>query len=429
MPRDTNHSSIYDDLSRDSSRRCYTSKTSTFNTNIIIDGHIFHLGSRYSLPKMIGSGAYGQVISAYDSLLQRKVAIKKIKLPSINAVEAKLFYSRSLREICILTPLKHDNIVQVLDCYTPATTIEQMREIYIVTNLMRLDLHQLIKMNNQRSTDKRIITNSHIPHFLYQILRALKFIHSAKVLHRDLKPSNIFVDLDGHVRIGDFGLARVPEEEANTPMTGYVCTRWYRAPELMLCDGTYTSAIDMWSVGCILGELIFGQPLFPGRHYFDQLRLIVERRCGSLGFPVHEHKIAYPTISDKSLNALHRISTQCTNCHPKPFLLSDSIVPNIDDAAFDLLDQLLLMDPHKRLTAEDALHSSLFNNYRKDAGGEPSSEEAFQLDLSPYQLSDIRAMLFQKVQLVHQQLHDKALILNEQAAMIANINTEKMDCY
>jgi serine/threonine protein kinase len=130
---------------------------------------------------MIGSGAYGQVISAYDSLLQRKVAIKKIKLPSINAVEAKLFYSRSLREICILTPLKHDNIVQVLDCYTPATSVDHMRDIYLVTNLMRLDLHQLIKMNNQRPIDKRIITNSHIPHFLYQLLRALKFIHSAKV--------------------------------------------------------------------------------------------------------------------------------------------------------------------------------------------------------------------------------------------------------
>ena len=196
----------------------------------------------------------------------------------------------------------------------------------------------------------------------------------------------------------------------------------------MLCDGTYTSAIDMWSVGCILSELIHGQPLFPGRHYLDQLRLIVVHRCGSLGFPAHEHKIAYPTISDKSLIVLRRIISQCTNYHPKLFSSSDSIVPNIDEAAFNLLDRLLLMDPNKRLTAEDALHSALFNNYRKDAGGEPSSEEAFQLDLNPYQLSDIRAMLFQKIQLVHQQLHDKALILNEQAVITANANAEKMDC-
>ncbi|CAF1028975.1 unnamed protein product [Rotaria sordida] len=106
---------------------------------------------------------------------------------------------------------------------------------------------QFIKMNHQRSTDKRIITDSHIPHFFNQFLRAFKFIHLAKVLYQYLKPSNIFVDLDDHV----------------------FCIRWYRASELMLCNGTYTSAMDMWSVDCILGELIFGQPLFPGRHYLD----------------------------------------------------------------------------------------------------------------------------------------------------------------
>ena len=187
--------------------------------------------------------------------------------------------------------------------------------------------------------------------------------------------------------------------------------------------------MDMWSVGCILSELIFGQPLFPGRHHLDQLRLIVERRCGSLGFLAHEHRLAFPTISDKSLTVLRRVLSQCSNYHPTVFQPTESIVPNIDQAAFDLLDRLLLMDPFKRITADDALHSSLFNNYRKDAGGEPASEEAFQLDLSPYQLTDIRAMLFQKVQLVHHQLHEKALILNEQAAMAAHLNTEKMDCY
>jgi serine/threonine protein kinase len=174
---------VHADLRYDRSRRCHnTNSTITTTTTIhVINGHTFDLAGRFSVPKTIGSGAFGDVISAWDNLLQRNVAIKKIRLPPVNTEEAMLFYSRSLREICILPPLKHDNIVQVLDCYTSALCAEQMTEVYLVTNLMRLDLHQLIKTNKQRPNEMRIITASHITHFLYQILRALKFIHSAKV--------------------------------------------------------------------------------------------------------------------------------------------------------------------------------------------------------------------------------------------------------
>ena len=176
---------MHADLRYDPSRRFQNINsnipTTTTTTVRIVDGHTYDLVGRYSAPKTIGSGAFGDVISAWDNLLQRKVAIKKIRLPPMNTEEAMLFYSRSLREICILPPLKHDNIVQVLGCYTPALCAEQMTEVYLVTNLMRLDLHQLIKTNKQRPSDMRIITASHITHFLYQILRALKFIHSAKV--------------------------------------------------------------------------------------------------------------------------------------------------------------------------------------------------------------------------------------------------------
>jgi len=175
---------VHADLRYDPSRRIHNTNptiTTTTTTIRIVDGHTYDLVGRYSAPKTIGSGAFGDVISAWDNLLQRKVAIKKIRLPPVNTEEAMLFYSRSLREICILPPLKHDNIVQVLDCYTSALCAEQMTEVYLVTNLMRLDLHQLIKTNKQRPIDMRIITASHITHFLYQIFRALKFIHSAKV--------------------------------------------------------------------------------------------------------------------------------------------------------------------------------------------------------------------------------------------------------
>lgn len=112
--------------------------------------------------------------------------------------------------------------------------------------------------------------------FLYQLLRGLKYIHSANVLHRDLKPSNLFLNANCDLKIGDFGLARTTSEADF--MTEYVVTRWYRAPELLLNCSEYTGAIDIWSVGCILGEIMHRQPLFPGKDYVHQLKLITEVR-------------------------------------------------------------------------------------------------------------------------------------------------------
>lgn len=109
---------------------------------------------------------------------------------------------------------------------------------------------------------------------MYQLLRGLKYVHSAKVLHRDLKPSNLLLNANCDLKIGDFGLARTTSE--TDFMTEYVVTRWYRAPELLLNCSEYTAAIDVWSVGCILGEIMTREPLFPGKDYVHQLRLITE---------------------------------------------------------------------------------------------------------------------------------------------------------
>lgn len=111
-------------------------------------------------------------------------------------------------------------------------------------------------------------------YFLYQLLRGLKYVHSANVLHRDLKPSNLLLNANCDLKIGDFGLARTTSE--TDFMTEYVVTRWYRAPELLLNCSEYTAAIDIWSVGCILGEIMTREPLFPGKDYVHQLRLITE---------------------------------------------------------------------------------------------------------------------------------------------------------
>ena len=121
-----------------------------------------------------------------------------------------------------------------------------------------------------------------LQYFLYQLLRGLKYIHSARVLHRDLKPSNLLLNANCDLKICDFGLARTMQEADF--MTEYVVTRWYRAPELLLNCNDYTAAIDVWSVGCIFMELLNRQPLFPGRDYVQQLQLIteVEHTTGSL---------------------------------------------------------------------------------------------------------------------------------------------------
>lgn len=115
-----------------------------------------------------------------------------------------------------------------------------------------------------------------VQYFLYQLLRGLKYIHSAHVLHRDLKPSNLLLNANCDLKICDFGLARTTSE--TDFMTEYVVTRWYRAPELLLNCSEYTAAIDVWSVGCIFMELLNREPLFPGRDYVQQLRLITEVR-------------------------------------------------------------------------------------------------------------------------------------------------------
>ena len=122
---------------------------------------------------------------------------------------------------------------------------------------MGADLHNIVRVQQ--------LTDDHVQFILYQLLRGLKYIHSAGIIHRDLKLANIAVNEDVELRILDFGLARTQTEE----MTGYVATRWYRAPEIMLSWMRYDQTVDMWSIGCILGEMITGKPLFPGKDYSE----------------------------------------------------------------------------------------------------------------------------------------------------------------
>jgi mitogen-activated protein kinase 1/3 len=230
--------------------------------------HSFTVDTRYSLIRVIGSGAYGVVISAHDAKTQTNVAIKMVPKAFNDEVDAK----RILREIKLLKHFHHENIVSIVDMMPPqAQYVEDFQDVYIVADLMETDLHRIIYSKQKLSID-------HVQYFIYQVLRGLKYIHSANVLHRDLKPSNLLVNSNCDLKICDFGLARgiYPDHDERKGgtmlLTEYVVTRWYRAPEIMLACHEYSKPVDVWSVGCIFAELILRKPYFPGDDYIDQVR-------------------------------------------------------------------------------------------------------------------------------------------------------------
>ncbi|MBA0559302.1 hypothetical protein Golob_016269, partial [Gossypium lobatum] len=179
-------------------------------------------GSQYQIQEIIGKGSYGIVASAVDTHTGEKVAIKKINDVFEHVSDA----TRILREIKLLRLLRHPDIVEIKHIMLPPSRRE-FRDIYVVFELMESDLHQVIKANDD-------LTPEHHQFFLYQLLRSLKYIHSANVFHRDLKPKNILANADCKLKICDFGLARVSFNDAPSAIfwTDYVATRWYRAPEL-----------------------------------------------------------------------------------------------------------------------------------------------------------------------------------------------------
>lgn len=320
-----------------------------------VRGQVFTVGPRYTSLQYIGEGAYGMVVSAFDNETKTKVAIKKI-----SPFEHQTYCQRTLREIKILTRFNHENIIDIRDIIR-ATTMDLMKDVYIVQCLMETDLYKLLK--TQR------LSNDHICYFLYQILRGLKYIHSANVLHRDLKPSNLLLNTTCDLKICDFGLARVadPDHDHTGFLTEYVATRWYRAPEIMLNSKGYTKSIDIWSVGCILAEMLSNRPIFPGKHYLDQLNHIL----GILGSPSNE---------DLSCIRNEKARSYLQSLPFKPKIPWTRLYPNAHAQALDLLEKMLTFNPQLRIRVEDALAHPYFEQYY-DPQDEPIAQEPFKFDM------------------------------------------------
>ncbi|XP_026865802.1 mitogen-activated protein kinase 13 isoform X2 [Electrophorus electricus] len=223
-----------------------------------INGTVWEVPEKYVRLKQIGTGAYGTVCSAINSKTNEKVAIKKLHRP----FQSDIFAKRAYRELRLLKHMKHDNVIGLLDVFTPAHRLETFQDFYLVMPYMYTDLSKV----------RGVLTEDRVQFLVYQMLCGLKYIHSAGIIHRDLKPGNLAVNQDCELKILDFGLARHAEAE----MTGYVVTRWYRAPEVILNWMHYTKTVDIWSVGCIMGEMFNGKTLFKGKDYMDQLTQIMK---------------------------------------------------------------------------------------------------------------------------------------------------------
>ncbi|XP_061709401.1 mitogen-activated protein kinase p38b-like isoform X2 [Cydia pomonella] len=298
---------------------------------------------RYQMLTPVGSGAYGQVCSAIDTLHNMKVAIKKLARPFQSAVHAK----RTYRELRMLKHMNHENVIGLLDVFSPEKTLEEFQQVYLVTHLMGADLNNIVR------TQK--LSDDHVQFLVYQILRGLKYIHSAGIIHRDLKPSNIAVNEDCELKILDFGLARPTETE----MTGYVATRWYRAPEIMLNWMHYNQTVDIWSVGCIMAELLTGRTLFPGSDHIDHLTRIMFL-CGKPDQETFE-KI----ISEEARNYIQSLPTLVRRDFREVFRGANPL-------AINLLELMLELDADKRITAEQALAHKYLEQYA-DPSDEPVS--------------------------------------------------------
>eukprot|EP01137_Pigoraptor_chileana_P007302 Opistho-2@52710 len=319
----------------------------------IVHGQAFECGERYADLQYIGEGAYGMVVSALDTVMNRRVAIKKI-----SPFEHQTYCQRTLREIKLLTRFNHENVIAIYDFIKPKS-FEECKDVYIVQELMETDLYKLLKT--------QALSNDHTCYFVYQILRGMKYIHSANVLHRDLKPSNLLLNTNCDLKICDFGLARVADPGVNAGlMTEYVATRWYRAPEIMLNSKAYTKAIDVWSVGCILAEMLGNRPLFPGKHYLNQLNLIFN----VIGTPTSEDLVCIG--NDKARAYIQSLPS-------KKRVPWSTIFPNASELALDLLDKMLTFNPENRITIDDSLaHPYLQQYYEPD--DEPVAEAPLTFD-------------------------------------------------
>lgn len=309
----------------------------------------FSLPERYEIVQILGKGSYGVVCSAKDKKNANEnyfIAIKKIT----NIFYREILLKRAIRELKFINYFKgHKNIVNLINL--EVIFDKPFDGLYCYQELIDYDLARVIHSSVH-------LDEFHIKYFFYQILCGLKYIHSADVIHRDLKPGNILCTLNGCLKICDFGLARGVSTKFQSSrvlhqdITNYVATRWYRAPELILSHKLYDKSIDMWSIGCILGEFYERKPIFMGKDSMNQIFQIIK----ILGSPSKEILSLYGS------HKAWRLCSESNSYFKKVDWLK--MFPNASEDASDLLDSLLKWEPDLRLNVEEALEHPFLSDVR-----------------------------------------------------------------
>ncbi|KAK7397265.1 hypothetical protein VNO78_18432 [Psophocarpus tetragonolobus] len=301
----------------------------------------------------IGQGTYSNVYKAKDTITGKIVALKKVRFDNLEPESVKFM----AREILILRMLDHPNVVKLQGLVTSRMSCS----LYLVFDYMDHDLAGLAASPGIRFTEAQVKC------YMHQLLSGLEHCHNRHVLHRDIKGSNLLIDNEGILKIADFGLASIFYPNHKHPMTSRVVTLWYRPPELLLGATDYSVGIDLWSAGCILGELLAGKPIMPGRTEVEQLHKIY-KLCGS---PSDEYwkksKLPNATLFKPREPYKRRIG---------------EIFKDFPPSALLLIDTLLAIDPVERKTASDALRSEFFTTepYACDPSSLPKYPPSKEMD-------------------------------------------------
>lgn len=291
--------------------------------------------NKYEILGTVGEGAYGVVLKCRNKINNEIVAIKKFK----ESEEDESVRKTTIREVKILKMLRHPNIVSLKEAFRRKGKLNLVFE-YVEKNLLE------VLEERPRGLDVDIVRR-----FVYQLCKSIDFCHQNGIIHRDIKPENLLINPDHSLRLCDFGFSRTVQQGhslSNESLTSYVATRWYRAPELLVGTNRYTTAVDLWAIGCIMGELFSGEALFPGDSEIDQLHIIQE----IIGPLIPEHLQLFvnnPRFQGYSFPRGVKPETLRKKYH--------GIAPKM---GIRFMHDIMQMNPRKRMTAAECLQHPYF---------------------------------------------------------------------